>query len=102
MKRAKDEVRQVLDRLPDDCTMDDIRYALHVRTAIRRGLWSLENEPTYTQEEVEQRRRPVARDLIGANERGAIVRFGCAPVALNGIAGLLHARHPCHAASGLK
>lgn len=53
MKSAKDEVREVLDLLPDDCTMDDIEYALHVRESIRRGLWSLENEPTYTQEEVE-------------------------------------------------
>jgi hypothetical protein len=60
MKRAKDEVRQVLDLLPDDCTLDDIRDALRVRTSIRRGLWSLENEPTYTQEEVE---RAVARWL---------------------------------------
>lgn len=54
MKRAKDEAREVLDLLPDGCTIEDIRYALHVREAIRQGLWSLENEPAYTQDEIEE------------------------------------------------
>jgi predicted transcriptional regulator len=53
MKNAKQEVREVLDLLPDDCTLEDIEYALHVREEIREGLRSLENEPVYTQEEVE-------------------------------------------------
>ena len=54
MSTAKAEVRELLDELPDDCTMEDIQYHLYVRNQIRQGLWSLENEPTYTQEEVEQ------------------------------------------------
>jgi hypothetical protein len=54
MKSAKEEVREVLDLLPDDCTIEDIQHHLYVRGQIREGLWSLENEPTYTQEEVEQ------------------------------------------------
>lgn len=54
MRTAKAEVRELLDELPDDCTMEDIQYHLYVRDQIRKGLWSLENEPTYTQEEVEQ------------------------------------------------
>ena len=54
MKSAKDEVREVLDVLPDDCTMADIRYHLYVRAEIREGLWSLENEPAYTQDEIER------------------------------------------------
>jgi hypothetical protein len=60
MSTAKAEVRELLDELPDDCTMEDIQYHLYVRDQIRKGLWSLENEPTYTQEEVE---RAVARWL---------------------------------------
>jgi hypothetical protein len=48
------EVREVMDDLPEDCTVIDILYALYVRGQIRQGIWSLENEPTYTQEEVEQ------------------------------------------------
>ena len=54
MRNAKGEVRELLDELPEDCTMEDIQYHLHVRGQIREGLWSLENEPTFTQDEVEQ------------------------------------------------
>ena len=54
MKSAKDEVREVLELLPDDCTMEDIQYSLYVREEIREGLRSLENEPTHTQDEVER------------------------------------------------
>lgn len=54
MNTAKAEVRELLDELPDDCTMEDIQYHLYVREQIRQGIWSLENEPTYTQDEVEQ------------------------------------------------
>lgn len=60
MNTAKAEAREVLDELPDDCTMEDIQYHLYVREQIRQGLWSLENEPTYTQDEIE---RDVARWL---------------------------------------
>jgi hypothetical protein len=54
MRNAKAEVRELLDELPEDCTMEDIQYHLYVREQIREGLWSLENEPTFTQDEVEQ------------------------------------------------
>lgn len=54
MNPAKTEIRELLDELPDDCTMEDVQYHLYVREQIQQGLWSLENEPTYTQEEVEQ------------------------------------------------
>jgi hypothetical protein len=67
MKRAKDEVREVLDLLPDDCTMADIQYALYVRTQIRDGIWSLENAPTFTQDEIEH---DIAQWLIPNADRG--------------------------------
>lgn len=54
MSSAKAEVRELLDELPDDCTIEDVQYHLYVREQIKKGLWSLENEPTYTQEEVER------------------------------------------------
>jgi hypothetical protein len=60
MNTAKAEAQEILDELPDDCTMEDIHYHLYVREQIRQGLWSLENEPTYTQDEIE---RDVARWL---------------------------------------
>jgi hypothetical protein len=53
MKSAKDEVREILDLLPEDCTIEDVQHHMHVRARIREGIWSLENERTYTQEEME-------------------------------------------------
>ncbi|CBE70167.1 MAG: hypothetical protein F9K13_01145 [Candidatus Methylomirabilis oxygeniifera] len=34
---AKDTVRALLDRLPDDCTLDDVQYHLYVVQAAARG-----------------------------------------------------------------
>lgn len=38
MEAAKETVRGVLDRLPDDCSLDDIIYHLYVVSRIQRGL----------------------------------------------------------------
>jgi hypothetical protein len=54
MSTSKDEVLEVLRDLPDDCSLDDILHTLYVRIQIKQGIWSLDNEPTFTQEEVEQ------------------------------------------------
>ncbi|KAF0219716.1 MAG: hypothetical protein FD174_1729 [Geobacteraceae bacterium] len=35
---AKEEVRNLLDQLPDDATLDDIQYHIYVRQKIDRGL----------------------------------------------------------------
>jgi hypothetical protein len=48
------EVLEALNDLPDGCAMEDILHTLSVREQIKQGIWSLENEPTFTQEEVEQ------------------------------------------------
>ena len=34
---TKDTVRALLDRLPDDCTLDDVQYPLYVLQAVGRG-----------------------------------------------------------------
>ena len=34
---AKETVRAMLDRLPDDCTLDDAQYHLYVVRAVARG-----------------------------------------------------------------
>ena len=52
MKIAKEEVRTLLDRLPDSCTIEDIQYHLYV---IERGIERAEKEGTIEQEEVEKR-----------------------------------------------
>ena len=35
---AKETVRALLDRLPDDCSLDDVLYHLYVVQAVNRGL----------------------------------------------------------------
>ena len=34
---AKDTVRALLDRLPDDCSLDEVQYHLYVVQAIAQG-----------------------------------------------------------------
>ena len=55
MQTAKREVAALLDRLPEDCSLEDIQYHLYVLEKIRRGLTSVEKGETLTQEEVERR-----------------------------------------------
>jgi hypothetical protein len=35
---ARETVRAVLERLPDDCSLDDVQYHLYVAQAIARGV----------------------------------------------------------------
>jgi len=35
---TKETVRALLDGLPDDCTLDDLQYHLHVAQAVARGV----------------------------------------------------------------
>ena len=34
---TKDRVRELLDRLPDDCSLEDVEYHLYVLQAVARG-----------------------------------------------------------------
>lgn len=34
---TKDQVRALLDRLPDDCSLDDVQYHLYVLQAVVHG-----------------------------------------------------------------
>lgn len=38
MAEAKDKVRDLLDRLPDDCSVDDVLYHLYVLQKVEQGL----------------------------------------------------------------
>lgn len=55
MKTAKDEVRELLDHLPDDASLEDIQYHLYVRQKIQRGLAAAEQGRTIPHEEVVRR-----------------------------------------------
>lgn len=50
---AKAEIFAALDRLPDDCTMEDILEELDEREYLRRSLASAIYEPLVSQEEME-------------------------------------------------
>jgi predicted transcriptional regulator len=55
MQTAKQEVSNLLNRLPDDCTLEDVQYHLYVLQKIERGLKDVEEGRVYTQEEVEKK-----------------------------------------------
>jgi predicted transcriptional regulator len=50
--QAKQTVRELLDRLPDDCSLDDIQYHLYVLQAIERGQADAEAGRTLSHEDV--------------------------------------------------
>ena len=53
--QAKDDVRALLDRLPDDASLNDIQYHIYVRQKIERGLEAIRNGNVIPQEEIERR-----------------------------------------------
>lgn len=55
MNTTKEEVQAILDKLPDDCSIEDVQYHLYVVEKIRRGIERAENEPTFSQQEVEEK-----------------------------------------------
>jgi hypothetical protein len=52
---AKQDVEQLLSKLPDDCSVEDIQYHLYVLDKVRRGLEDARVNGTLSQEEVEVR-----------------------------------------------
>jgi predicted transcriptional regulator len=55
MSSAKEEVRKILDQLPDDASFEDIQYHIYVREKIERGLQDAGEGRVFSQEEAEQR-----------------------------------------------
>ncbi len=54
MPTTKQEVNDLLKRLPDNCTLEDVQYHLYVLQKIERGLKDAEEGKVYTQEQVEK------------------------------------------------
>ncbi len=55
MATAKEEVNQLLGKLPNDCSLEDIQYHLYVLEKVRNGLEVADTEGGIVQEEVEAR-----------------------------------------------
>ena len=55
MSTAKEEVESLLDKLPDNCSIEDIQYHLYVMEKVRHGLDVADREGAVTQAEAEGR-----------------------------------------------
>ena len=55
MSTAKDEVRELLEGLPDEASLEDIQYHIYVRQKVTRGLVAERDGDTLTLEEVTRR-----------------------------------------------
>jgi hypothetical protein len=55
--KVKDTVRSLLDRLPENCTLDDVLYHLYVLQSIERGRADVAAGRTISHEEVERELR---------------------------------------------
>ena len=55
MESPKQEVRKLLDGLPEEVSFEDIHYHIYVQEAIRRGLEAAERGELVDQEEIERR-----------------------------------------------
>lgn len=44
MATAKEEIRRMLDILPEDATWDDVQHSIYVRERLERGRAEAENE----------------------------------------------------------
>lgn len=51
----KQELANMVQNLPEDCTIEDVQYRLHLINKIRRGEERLANEGGISQEEAEKR-----------------------------------------------
>ncbi|GIQ71404.1 hypothetical protein DUZ99_19450 [Xylanibacillus composti] len=51
----KDDVKQMIDQLPEDCSIEDIQYTLYVRSKIQKGLKDIEEGNVLSTDEVKAR-----------------------------------------------
>jgi hypothetical protein len=52
---AKEEVEQLLGRLPQDCSLEDIQYHLYVLEKVRNGLDAAAVDGEVSQDDAEER-----------------------------------------------
>jgi hypothetical protein len=55
MSTTKQDVQQLLSKLPENCSVEDIQYHLYVLDKVRRGLEDAEKNGSISQSEVENR-----------------------------------------------
>jgi hypothetical protein len=55
MSRVRDEVTSLLERLPENASIEDVQYHLYVIEKVRNGLDAARTEGTLTQEQAEEK-----------------------------------------------
>ena len=55
MSTAKEEVKKILDQIPDDASFEDIQYHIYVREKIKHGLKDIKEGRVLSQEEISLR-----------------------------------------------
>ena len=55
MSSVKEEARQLVEKLPDDATWDDLMYEVYVRQKIEAGLEAVERGQVVSHEDVKKR-----------------------------------------------
>lgn len=55
MNTAKQDVQKLLQRLPEDCSVEDVQYHLYVLGKVRRGIDDAHANGGLSQEDVESR-----------------------------------------------
>lgn len=55
MQVAKQQVASMLQKLPDDCSLEDIQYHLYVIEKIKNGVARTETEGAVSQQDAEAR-----------------------------------------------
>jgi hypothetical protein len=54
MRAAKDVAKEILDSLPDDCTLDDISYRLYLRRKLDRSAKDIEEGRAFSKDEAKE------------------------------------------------
>lgn len=62
MLSVKQEAASLIERMPEDCSVEDIQYQLYVMEKVRNGLERADTEGVIEQDEAEAR---LAKWLIG-------------------------------------
>ena len=58
MATAKEEIRRMIDALPEDATWEDVQYSIYVRERIERGRREASQGKVLEEGEVERRMQP--------------------------------------------
>lgn len=51
----KEQVKEIIDKMPENSTLEDLQYTIYVQSKIQKGLVAAQKGEVLSQEEVEKR-----------------------------------------------